>query len=86
MIKEEADQYNVCLVCTSVSRKAAAICGVCNAYQWNESPAAVIAAVDAAAKFVFPYTLGYAPPSTRRPEWPHPPGSGQTFRYPRKPL
>ncbi len=79
-IKAESHLYKVCLVCTSVSRKNISICSVCHAYQWDESPAAVEAAVEAAAKYVFPFTLGYAPTSTRQPECPSPPDWCQICR------
>ncbi|MEI7807880.1 MAG: hypothetical protein WCJ07_05285 [Verrucomicrobiota bacterium] len=74
-VKSEAELHKVCLVCTSVSCKTIAICPVCHSYQWDESAAAVTEAVDRAATFVFPFTLGFAPPEHRQPEWPPPPGS-----------
>lgn len=60
-IKADLTSHKVCLICSSVSRRTTAVCPICHAYQWDESPAAVIAAVDTAATFVFPFTLGYAP-------------------------
>ncbi|MEI8288283.1 MAG: hypothetical protein WCH99_02325 [Verrucomicrobiota bacterium] len=74
-VKSEAELHKVCLVCSSVSHKDTAICGVCHAYRWDTSAAAVTEAVDRAATFVFPFTLGYAPPEHRQPDWPPPPES-----------
>ena len=79
-IKAESHFYKVCQVCTSVGRKNISICSVCHAYRWDESPAAVEAADEGAARFVFPATLGYAPTSTRQPECPSPPGWYQIYR------
>ena len=79
MIKAEAVLHKVCLVCASIARHSAVVCPVCVAYQWDETPAAVIAAVDLAALSVFSATLGYAPSDQRQPEWPPPLGWRQNY-------
>jgi len=61
LIKSDLAEYHVCGVCSSVSRRQVAVCWVCHAYQWDESPAAITTAVNEAATSVFPFTLGYAP-------------------------
>lgn len=65
IIKSEAAEYKVCLVCSSLSHHPAAVCPVCKAYQWSFDPAVVAAKADEAARSVFPMTLGYAPTFAR---------------------
>ncbi len=64
-IKAEAHRHKICLICSSASYKTTTVCPVCHGYQWDEREETVIATVDMAATSVFPFTLGYAPSSTR---------------------
>ena len=64
-IESRVHDFKVCTGCSSISDRAANICPVCHAYCWDEAPESVIATAKYAAKFIFPESLGYAPPTNR---------------------